>query len=172
MKALLLQILFSIALSDDLYWMDYNTGNEYSWDFLQNDEEYLIETPTDYIRFNLGTDISPTCQGQSAAVIRFSKAGDFCEILGRHELMFFSPFQNSDTSGLLIFYEGGAICRNKAWDSLKRRVEFKLTCSPIESDFALANKLQDCTTIFEKFSSAGCEREFEYSLSMRILFIL
>lgn len=165
-------LLLQSVLSDEMFWYDYNTGYEYSWTFLQQKNDYIIETPSEIIKFNLGKEISSACEGQFASAISFPKSGEKCEILARHQLTFYTPFETPSTTGLVVFYEGGSICRNRLYDNFKRRVEFKFTCSSIESGFTLANSLDDCTTIFEKQSLAGCPQDVEYSVSMRILAIL
>jgi hypothetical protein len=170
-KGPIFYLLLVGCLCDELYYVDYDTGFEYSWDALQSPTDYKIETSTDIIWFNLAANVEVTCQGHSAAVIKVSKAGDSCEILGRHEVVYYTPFKTIQNSGIIVFYEGGAICKNKLWNAFKRRVEFKFTCSTTEREFTLANSLNDCTVILEKFTQYGCPREYEYTAALKIIFI-
>ena len=170
MKLTLLCLIFMQALSDDLYWLDYETNYEYDWQSLQSSEDYIIETSSDIIQFNLGKDIKNTCQGQFASAIMYSKFGDYCEILGRHQINYYTSFKTINSAGLTMFYEGGSICKNNIWTDFQRRLEIKLICSLTETEFYLANSLEDCTTILEKYSKTGCGQEFAYSLLSKILF--
>ena len=172
MRLQILSLLLGIVLCDELYYYDYETGGEYNWEILRHSDDYIIKTDTDVIIFNIGKDIKETCQGQSASAIRFSKAKDSCEILGRNQLIYLIPYNEQGASGIAIFYEGGSICQNKIWTDFKRRVEFKLTCNYYETDFVLTNSLDDCTTIFEKSTSAGCPAVFQYNSGTRLLLLL
>ena len=133
MKFIIL-LIFNVA-SDEMYWIDYSTDSEYLWDSLQQENDYTIEDGDDIIKFNFGKDLKETCGGQSASAIKFSKAGDHCRIIGRHEFIYFSAYTIFDLRAIAIFYEGGDLCRDSLWGDIKSRIEFKLVCNPIESDF-------------------------------------
>lgn len=165
-------VLFIGAIADEMLWIDYNSDSEFKWDSLQASKDYTVESGTHQVKFNIGKNIENSCGGQSASVISFSNAGESCEILGRHELVYFSTFTAIDLTGISIFYEGGALCRDSTWGDLKRRVQFKLICSSTETDFYLSNSLNDCTTIFEKFTKTGCAQEITYSTWVKITFIM
>lgn len=167
---MLIALLLIQVHSDELDYTDYDSNQEYTWAFLQENNPYTLDAGTDIIKFSFGDEISETCQGQKASVIRFSKAGDSCEILGRHQLTYVNPFKRKYFSGIGIYYEGGSLCRDDLWGDVKRRTEFKLICSKKESEFYFVNVLSDCTTIFERYSKAGCSKEVEYSPWVKILF--
>ena len=165
----LLYLIISV-LADDLYWIDYSTNSEFDWEILQSPIDHSISTAEETIYFNFGKNIEKTCGGQSASAIKFSKAGDSCEILGRHDLSFF--LSTSDSSTILVFYEGGSLCRDKLWGDLKRKVEFKLICNDFESDFVLKSKMSDCTTVIERLTVAGCPSEINYGMLVKMTFIM
>jgi hypothetical protein len=172
MKFCIILSLIWVSCADELFWFDYETGYEYNWETLQHSEDYFMETDTSVVYFNLGQNVARSCQGQQAAAIKFSKAGDSCEILGRHELTYYTSFNTLETKGLVFFYEGGSLCKNRYYEDFKHRVEFKLTCSPTETEFILTTSAEVCTTIFEKNSATGCPKEYEYSILTKILFVL
>ena len=163
-------LLIKIASCDELDYVDYDTSKEYNWSDLQKGNPYTLDLGSEYIKFSIGSEIDETCQGQRASVILFSKSGDYCEILGRHQLTFINPITLRSISGVGIYYEGGTLCRDVLWGDVKRRTEFKLICSERESDFFLANLLRDCTTVLEKYSKSGCSKEFQYSPWVKVLF--
>lgn len=169
-KRMFILLLIILVYSDELVYTDYESDTEYDWSALQAGNPYSIESGDDIIKFTIGDDLSETCQGQKASVIRFSKAGDSCEILGRHQITFLSPFKKNYSSGIGVFYEGGSLCRDQLWGDIKRRTEFRLMCSKKESDFIFVNILSDCTTVLEKYSSVGCSKEVKYSPWVKILF--
>ena len=167
-------VFFALFLvhADEMYWYDYDTGYEYSWSQLQRDQDYVLDTNSDIIVYNIGKTIGKTCNGHTGSAILFSKAHDSCEILGNHQVSRFSPYNTRKSSGIIIVYEDGSLCKNKFYSDFKRRIEFKLICSDIESEFINANSLTECTTILEKFTPSGCATEFHYSFTAKVLFIL
>ena len=173
MRLEILFLLFAKSLCDDLYFYDSESKNDYNWEILKKTEDYLIQTDTDVIKFNLGKEIKDKCQGQSASAIRYSKTKDYCEILGRHQLMYAIPLKKFNTTGIAVFYDGGSICQHKRWANLKKRVEFKLICSEFDSDFVIKSSLNDCTTIFEKTTPAGCiKKVHKYNIFIKAILLL
>jgi hypothetical protein len=157
------------CISDELYWVDYDTSLEYNWESLQSNSDYSLETETEIILFNFGQNVEKTCQGQKASALSFSKTEDSCVILGRHEISYLTPFKTKDTSGLVLFYEGGSICKNRYFNNFKHRIEFKLTCSASESEFFLSSDPGQCTTILEKKGKSGCSKEYQTSFATKIV---
>lgn len=170
MKLLVFLIVYGYC--DEMYWIDYSSDAEYTWSMLQKPEAYVYHSGGDIIKFNFGKDIKDDCGGQHGTVIRFSKIGEYCEILGHHDIVYYSPFTVLNSPALSVYYEGGTLCRDPMWGDIKRRVEFKLVCSEVESDFFLLNSLNDCTSIFEKFTQSGCPKIIQYSLWVKMIFIM
>lgn len=166
---LTLILLLNPCLSDDLYWIDYDTSQEYNWESLQSPSDYTLETESTQIIFNFGKNIEKTCQGQSASAVSFSKSNDFCVILGRHEITYLTPFTESSNSGIVLFYEGGSVCKNRYFNDFKHRIEFKFTCSEVESEFVLSSDANQCTSIIEKKGKCGCSQEYKTSLMTKIV---
>ena len=160
------------VLSDEMYWIDYSTNSEYKWDSLQTEHDYTIEKGPDIIKFNIGKDIKEPCGGQTASAIKFSKTGDYCEILGRHQFSYYNAYKLLNVPTIGIYYEGGSLCRDSMWGDLKRKIEFKFFCSLTESEFVVVNSLNDCTTVIEKRSIVGCPHELEYSLLVTLIFVM
>ncbi|OMJ93612.1 hypothetical protein SteCoe_3452 [Stentor coeruleus] len=162
--------ILDLVLADEMKWIDYSANSEYDWDNLQSSNPYTYEIGQNIVKFTIGAELEETCGGQYASAIKFSKVGADCEILGHHQIDYVTSFTIEGMQAIGLYYEGGSLCRDPLWGDVKRRIEFKLVCSDKESDFYILNSLKECTTIFEKFTPAGCPQEIQYSLTAKLIF--
>ena len=145
---MVITLLFLSVQADQLYWVDHNNSKVYDWNSLSKPESlpYIYLTQNYFYMFNLGSNLKETCKGETGSVARFSKAGDSCDVLGRHEYMSVEKF----TEGILVGYYGGTLCSK----GVPFKTYFKLYCSEYSTEFAL--EVHECSVVFSKYTPSGC----------------
>jgi hypothetical protein len=162
--------LFSLSLADPMQFINYYNSSEYFWSSLQSSNPYTLDTGPDVLKFSIGAVLEETCNGQSGSVIRFSKSSSACEVLGRQEQAYVNAYTHTEVPALAVFYEGGGLCRSQMLGDIRRRTQFQLVCSPVEDEFRLKSSLEQCTTVIEKKTQAGCPRPIQYSMWVKVIF--